>query len=189
ASSTPSSSSSANSSSASASADSCVPPAARSSVYRSSRCWASSSTTDASMDSDRPPRFRRRRTSPGQSCILHPRDPADRLGELEPAATLRFQLLLPGWRDAIVAATSGPSLLHPPARDQLPLLQPVQQRRQRCRVDPDLSLRARLDQLAQLIAVVVAVLQQGENEEWSRALLEVAREHGRVEVGRVRHMW
>ena len=54
------------------------------------------------------------------------------------------------------------------------MLEPVQQRIERCRLEPDPPLRALVDQLADLVTVAGPVLDQRQDQEFGAAFLELA---------------
>src|SRR6185503_634206 len=68
-------------------------------------------------------------------------------------------------------------LLHPAPLQPPPLLQPVEKGIERRDVEAQASVRARLDELADLVAVARTGFEQGEDEELRRALLELPVQH------------
>src|SRR5687768_5301377 len=84
-------------------------------------------------------------TSWRHSGIIDPRDPTHGFDERLPAASLTAEERAPATRQAVVPTTALPSLFDPPALDQSPFLQAVQQRIQRRHAKVERARRARID--------------------------------------------
>src|SRR5688572_3297148 len=105
------------------------------------------------------------------SGIADPRDPTHGLVERLPAASLAAEECAPATRQTVVPTTALPSLFGPPALDQPPFLQAVQQRIQRRHTKVERARRARVDEFRDLVAVPRAVFEQRQNQQLGRALL------------------
>jgi hypothetical protein len=105
--------------------------------------------------------------------MLGLRDPMHRLDERGPGALLEAQRLAAVGRQAVVAPPPLPGLLDPAALEEAPGLEPVQQGIEGRDVEAQRALRAALDELRDLVAVSGAPLEEGEDEELSRPLLEL----------------
>src|SRR5262245_48946049 len=77
-------------------------------------------------------------------------------------------------RQRVEAATALPGFLDPLALQPAALLEPIQQRIQRCDMKLQLAARARLDELADLVAVTRPGLEDREDDQLRRTLLELA---------------
>src|SRR5918993_4417529 len=115
------------------------------------------------------------RSSPRpDSGALQRRDQPHRVDERVPRRTMRRQHLATGCGQRVIAPASLAGALHPSPLDPAAVLESIQQRVERGRLEPDLPVRALVDQLADLIAVTGAVLQQREDEQFGAALFELA---------------
>src|ERR1700733_11623857 len=107
-----------------------------------------------------------------QSCILGLRDQPDRVHEVGPGRTLRLQHLLPLRCEFVITATALAGLFNPSPLDQAACLQPIQQWIEGSNVVLQHSVGPLLDQLADLVAVASTVLNEGEDQQLSTALLQ-----------------
>src|SRR5262245_16805070 len=109
--------------------------------------------------------------------MLHPRDSAHGRDELAPQRALLAQEAAALGRERVVAAPHLAGLLEPAARDQPAPLQPPQHRVEGRDPEAELAGGALLDQLADLVAVAGARLQQRQHQQLGAALLQLAAEH------------
>src|SRR6187551_2217388 len=137
-------------------------------------CWEISSTAAASRagSSDMP--AMRRRICCVQSCMLGLRDPLHRLDEGGPGAAPLAQRLPAVGGEPVVAAASLRRPLDPAALDQSLCFEPVEQGIQRGDVEAQRAAGASVDELADLVAVPGALLDEGEDEQLRGALLQLA---------------
>src|SRR5688572_13110365 len=96
-----------------------------------------------------------------QSGMTDPGDTAQRHDELFPAAALAGEHAAAGGRDAVEAAAPLARLLDPAPLNQLPALEAIEHGIERGDVELEHALRSLFDQLADLVAVPGAVLDQG----------------------------
>src|SRR5262245_19848894 len=82
----------------------------------------------------------------------------------------------------VVAPPALPRLLDPPALDPAALLEPVEQRIERRDVEAQRAVRARLDQLADVVAVPGPRLEQREDHQLGAPLLQFAVQHPMVYI-------
>src|SRR5688572_6735168 len=116
------------------------------------------------------------------SGIVDPRDQTHRAHERLPGAPLPVEHAPALGGERIEAPPALAGLLHPPAAQPATLLQPVEQRIERRHVELELSVRPRLDQLADLIAMPLARVEDRENDQLRRAFLQLAVEHPFVDI-------
>src|SRR5215468_7221926 len=98
-----------------------------------------------------------------------------------PDAALRGQRLLAVLRQFVKTSPPLPGFLHPTAFDPAALFQPVKQEIKRGGVELQHAVRARLDQLAEFVAMARAGLQQRQDEQFRAALLQLAVEFLRID--------
>src|SRR5262245_5305343 len=110
------------------------------------------------------------------------RHPPDRLDEGVPGLPLLDKDALALRRQPVEAAATLIGLLDPRPLDPAALLEAVEQRVERIDVKLQLSARARLDQLAQVVAMPRAGIEQREDEQFSRAAFQLAIERARVDI-------
>src|ERR1041384_7786554 len=115
--------------------------------------------------------------------MLRPPHPADCLDEGAPAPPLGGEDLPALRGEPVVAAAALAGLLHPAAGDHAAPPEPVEQRGERRDGEAGDPAGARVDQLAQLVAVAGLVLEQREDQELGAALLPVRVRHQEP------HMW
>src|SRR5262245_2817569 len=172
-----------------------VAPSAMSSCHRSSRCWVSSSTISASRAGAIDSAERRARMSglqsgpasddPGRvdgSDMFRSRHEADRLDEGVPGLALLRQRLLACRREAVEAATALPRLLDPRALDPAALLEAIEQGVERVQMEDQPPAGLRVDQLAELVAVPWPGFEHRQEQQLSRALLELTVQRRQVDV-------
>src|SRR5262245_13683805 len=167
-------STSASSSSATRLASAADVPARRISAYRSSRCCATSSRISASRDAGRFRSASRWRSSAFQSGMFELRDPSNRVDELFPGGTLRPQHRPALGGDAVIAAAPFARALDPASLNPPALFEPVEQRIERRRLEPHAAERSLLDELADLVAVSRAMLDERQCQQRGAAFLELA---------------
>src|SRR5262249_11058160 len=80
-----------------------------------------------------------------------------------PGAALRRQHLLAFGSQFVITPPPLPGLLHPSPFDPAALLQPIQKRIERSDVEAQLTLRTRLDQFADVIAVPLPYFEKRED--------------------------
>src|SRR5687767_11454134 len=124
----------------------------------------------------------RARTSLCQSCMLGSRDPAYGLDERLPGLELRGEHAAAVGRDLVEPAPPLAGLLDPGSLDPTSFLKPIQQRIQRIDVERQEPAGADVDQLAELVTMAGLRLQQGEDQQLGRTLLQFAVERARVDV-------
>src|SRR5262249_49945406 len=146
-------------------ASSCDSPRPRSVAYSSSRCCRISSLI-----------------ARGHSGMFVSSNPADGLDEIAPRVALRSQHARAGWRQPVVAPPPLARLLDPAALDPAALLQPVEQRVERCDAEAEQATRARFDQLAQVVAMPRLILDERQDQQLGAPLLQLAIEHGRFHM-------
>src|SRR5688572_29012525 len=137
--------------------------------YISSACSASSSTTSSSTGCAP----RRAGRSVFQSGMANPRNARERGHELLPAVPLALEHPPSLWSDAVEALPALPRLLDPASLDEAPLLQLVEHRVKRSDVELQHPAGAHLDQLADLVSVPRAILDEGEHQQLRTPLLDV----------------
>src|ERR1044072_4351738 len=118
-----------------------------------------------------------------QSGIFDPGHASYRLDESLPALSLAIQERRSSSRQAVITTTTLRGLLDPAAFDEPSLLESVEQRIERRHAEAQRPARARLDQLGDRVAMPRPVLEEGEDQELSRALLPLFVISGAV-VGR-----
>src|SRR5262245_31427223 len=169
-----------NSASASRVASSSEAPPAISSRQRSSRCCESSSTMSFSCDGDRRSEDKRGRTcrpqsrSGEESGMFAAGDSRHRLHECRPGLSLLRQDAPPFGRQLVETAAPFVRLLDPRPFDPAALLEAVEQRIQGIDVELQGAARPRLDQLAQVVAMPGARIEQRQNEQLCGSALELA---------------
>src|SRR5579864_6379217 len=99
------------------------------------------------------------------------RELPDQLDELPPLFSLRGQHLATLSGDLVVAPPSLAGLLHPPPLNPLTLFELVQGGVQRGKVEGQRAAGTVFDQLRQLVSVAGRLFEQGEHDEFRRALL------------------
>src|SRR5262245_29202992 len=172
---------SANSASASRVASSADAPPEISSRQRSSRCNESSSTISISRVAER-----RSRATRGRMCAAQPgadwsrmfarRDTPHCLHECSPRLFLLCQHPTAFGGYIIKTAATFVRLLDPGALDPSTLFEPIQERIQRIDVEREASARSCVNQLAELVPVPRAGIEQRQDEQLCRALLQLALE-------------
>src|SRR5262245_7278425 len=100
-------------------------------------------------------------------------DAPHRFDEGRPGALLHAQRLPAGRRDPVVAAAALRGLFDPSAPDEAPRLEAIEQRIERGDVEGERAAGPRLDQLADLVAMAGPVLDEGQDEQLRRPLLEL----------------
>src|SRR3954470_13509933 len=111
--------------------------------------------------------------------MFRPRDQLNRLDELAPVITLRGEHLAPFCRQAIKAPAALAGLLDPSSRDPAALLQPAEQWVERGHLELQPPAGSLVDQLADLVAMPRASLDQREDQQLGAAFLHLAVEHPR----------
>src|SRR3954463_4216055 len=173
----PTMSSSSSSASAIRTASSSLVPSSRNSWYRSSRCCASSSITSRSRAGRSDRRASRAASRRFQSGMFGPRDELNRLDELAPVITLRGEHLAAFCRQPIKAPAALARLLDPSPRDPAALFEPVEERIERGHLELQPPAGSLLDQLADLVAMPCAGLDQRKDQQLGAAFLHLAIEH------------
>src|SRR5688500_6931635 len=92
-------------------------------------------------------------------------DQRERRDEAAPVFSLRSQYGAAAVGNAVIAPAPLAGFLHPAALDQAALLEAIQRRVQRRHGEPDRAVGSELDLPADLIAVMVGLVDQGEDEE------------------------
>src|SRR3954465_5940421 len=113
-----------------------------------------------------------------QSGILDSCELSDGAHEVHPLASMAAQEALARRHDPVIAPPPLRRFFYPSPFDEAVVLQTVEQGIQRRGVHAQETIRSLLEELAQLIPVARLRLEQGEDEERGRALLELVREHG-----------
>src|SRR6266850_5469625 len=103
--------------------------------------------------------------------MLGPRDPVHRLDERRPGALLPAEHLPPRGRQLVVAAAALRRLLDPATLDEPPRLEAIEKGIERGDVEAERAARPRLDELADLVAVAGALLDEREDEKLGGAFL------------------
>src|SRR3982751_6388312 len=111
--------------------------------------------------------------------MFGPRDQLNRLDELAPVITLRGEHLAAFCRQPIKAPAALAGLLDPPSRDPAALLEPIEQRVERGHFELQPPAGSLLDQLADLVAMARASLDERQDQQLGAALLHLAIEHPR----------
>src|SRR3954471_1216825 len=111
--------------------------------------------------------------------MFRPRDPLNRLDELAPVIALRGQHLAAFRSQPIEAPAALARLLDPASRDPAALLEAVEQRVQRGHLELQPPAGSLLDQLADLVAMPRAGLDQRQDQQLGAAFLHLAIEHPR----------
>src|SRR5690349_5269625 len=101
-------------------------------------------------------------------------DAADGVHEIGPAASLFGQHFPPLGRDPVEAPLPLRLAVAPLPRDPAALLEPVEQRIERGRLELAAAVRSRVDQLADLVAMPRPLVHEGQDEELRAAFLELA---------------
>src|SRR5207248_7111141 len=101
------------------------------------------------------------------------RDPVERGEKHLPAAPLRLERAASVGGEAVEAAAARAGALHPAAVNQAAPLQAVERRVERGDMEGERAVRAALDQLGELVAVAVALLEQREDEGLGAALAQL----------------
>src|SRR5688572_2477455 len=123
------------------------------------------------------------------SGIARLQDAMDTGHELRPRAALLLQHLLALGGHPVVAPAALPCLLDPAALNPAAMLESIEQRIERRRLEPHGAARTRLDQLRQLVPVQRAPREQREDEELGAPLLQLGVVlHGAVQYISVRHI-
>src|ERR1700733_4633697 len=100
------------------------------------------------------------RISFDQSGMFSSCDSIDRVDKFGPRTALLLQYCLALCGQLVISAPALAGLLHPSAGDEAAFLQAIKQRVKRGNIERERAFRALLDQLADLIAVTRAVLDQ-----------------------------
>ena len=115
-------------------------------------------------------------------------DVLNRQNKLIPDATLGREIFAADWRQAIEPASALPSFFHPAASDEISLFQTDEDGIERADAKLDTPFGARLDQLANFIAMARSRFDQGENEEFRAAFFELTIEHTALEYTSAQYM-
>src|SRR5690242_677873 len=157
-------------------------PCAINSRQRSSRCCDSSSMISASRVGERETEERRARISGVQSGMLPSRDEAHGLDEAVPGLLLLREHTSAGGGQPVEPSPALPRLLHPGPLDPAALFEAVEQGIEGVDVEDEPPVRARFDQLAQLIPMARPVVEQREQQQFCRSLLQLAIQAGLVDI-------
>src|SRR3954469_25967349 len=160
-------------------------PSARADAYIASACCASSSRTSSST----PVRAARMRfltsiNGPFVSGRGDPGDAVQRGVEALPHAALARERLPAGARQLVVAAAALPGPLDPAPFDQPAVLEAVQRRVERGDVEADGPLGTAGNQLADLVAMPLALFEQREDQELGAPPLQFVLEFVPRHLGR-----
>src|SRR5688572_6548785 len=101
---------------------------------------------------------------PSSFGVADARHAVQRRDELVPEAALPLQHLAALGGQLVEAAAALARFLEPPALDETALLEAVEHRVERGNLEADGALRARFDQLADLVPVPLPVLQQRQDQ-------------------------
>src|SRR5690242_11571574 len=112
------------------------------------------------------------------SGIADPRDAVDGGDEVLPALALRLERRAASGREAVEASPALAGFLDPAPDDPAALLESIEQGIERRDMEHEHALRARLDQLLQLVSMSRLGGKQGEDEKLRASLLELIGEHG-----------
>src|SRR6202451_76893 len=88
-----------------------------------------------------------------QSGMVWSHDVVNRQNELVPDATLRGEIFAADWRQAVEPASALPGFFHPAAGDEISPFQPAEDGIERADAKLDTPFGARLDQLANFVAM------------------------------------
>src|SRR5438132_5676244 len=152
-------------------------------AWSSARWHASSSTTSNARS--RHSRFERSRTSDFQcrssrSRICHSCEITNQLEELSPFLPLRGQHVAARVRDSVVTSPPLASLLDPAALDPLAFFEFVERGIERGEVEGERAAGSFFDELCQLIPVTRLIVEEGEDDEFGRALFGFADRTGEL---------
>src|SRR4029453_18998278 len=100
------------------------------------------------------------------------RDAIESQKERLPDVTLALQDLAAASSQPVVAAATLPRLLDPASFNQSPVLESIQRWIQRGDVEADRAARAIGDELSDLVAVALPLLQERENQHFGAAALQ-----------------
>src|SRR5688572_9302168 len=114
------------------------------------------------------------------SGMVDSRDQAHRVDEGFPRFALAGENAAPLGGEAVEPAPPLAGFLHPLSLEPSALFEAIQQRIQRRDVEFELPGRLRLDELADLVSVTRARLDDGEDDELGGALLELSVEHAGI---------
>src|SRR4029079_11434786 len=117
---------------------------------------------------------RRRRTSCSQSGMLVLCHPADRFDERGPCLSLLGKDTPPIRSHGVEAASALSRLLDPPPLDPPALLEPIQERVERIDVERQLAAGPRFNQLAEVVSVPRARVEQRQDQEFGGSFLQLA---------------
>src|SRR3954469_525291 len=112
-----------------------------------------------------------------QSGIFDSCELSDGAHEVHPLAAMALKEALARRCYSVIAPPPLRRLFHPPPCDEAVVLQTVEQGIERRGVHAEEPIRSLLEELTQLIAVACLRLEQREDEERRRALLELIGEH------------
>src|SRR5215831_5356812 len=157
-------------------------PSRRSSSKRSSRCWPSSSPISSWRAGSRSRPSSSARISLAQSAKFCRRDAIHRLDEGPPDAALLPENSPAGGRDPVIAAPPLPGLLHPAALHEAARFETIQQGVERRDVERERAAGALLDQLADLVPVTPALLDQRQDQQPGAPLLELAVQRAQLHI-------
>jgi hypothetical protein len=101
-------------------------------------------------------------------------DPVQRREEGVPAAALVVEDFLAGGGEAVEAAAARARLLDPAALDEAAALEAIERRVERGDMELQGASRPCVDQLGDLIAVAIALLEEGEDQGFGAALAQLA---------------
>src|SRR5688572_20593880 len=152
-----------------------------SSRQRSSRCCESSSTISCSRVGERRSDDKRGRTWPAQSGKFVSRHASYRLDECRPGLPLLGEEALSLRRQLVEPAAAFVGLLDPGALDPAALFEAIEQGVEGVDVELQLTARPGLDQLAQVVAVPRARVEQREDEQLRRSAFQFTVERPRVD--------
>src|SRR5690606_14199490 len=145
--------------------------------------WASiSSTISASCAGSRARPASRARNVSRQSAMLDPGDQRHRVHEALPGLALALEHAAAVRGQRVVAPPALARPLDPATLQPAALLEPVQQRVRRGDVEHELATGPRLDELADLVAVPWLGLDDRQDDEFGRALFQLAFEHLRSHI-------
>src|SRR5919197_3251306 len=108
------------------------------------------------------------------SRMFDPRDAVQRREERAPASPLRVECFLSLWGEAIETAAARVAPLDPASLNEPAALEPVQRRIQRRDMELQRTVRPVLDQLRDLVAVAVTLLEQREDDGFGASLAQLA---------------
>src|SRR2546427_6338531 len=120
-----------------------------------------------------------------QRCVSRRFDPCgsvDGFRKLAPGVALRLQHLLARRRQPVVAAAALSRFFYPAALNPPALLEAIQQRVERGDAKLEDSLRARLNELAEVVAMPRLILDEREDQQLGAALFQLPIQHLRLDV-------